>query len=53
MSKIIKKLKYGQFEYDEENKEFTIKTTPHGESEGGYAVAVSYTHLTLPTKRIV
>lgn len=41
MSKIIKKLKYGQFEYDEENKEFTIKTTPHGESEGGYAVGAN------------
>lgn len=38
MSKIIKKLKYGQFEYDEENKEFTIKTIPHGETESGYAV---------------
>jgi hypothetical protein len=36
--KITKKLKYATFVYDEELKEFTIKTTPHGESESGYAV---------------
>ena len=35
--KITKKLKYATFVYDEETKEFTIKTTPHGETEGGYA----------------
>lgn len=36
--KITKKLKHASFEYDEELKEFTIKTTPHGESHQGYAV---------------
>lgn len=36
--KIKKKLKHAIFTYDEENKEFTIKTTPHGESEGEYSV---------------
>jgi hypothetical protein len=35
---ITKKLKHVTFIYDEENKEFTIKTTPHGENEGGYSV---------------
>mgnify|MGYP001254465683 CR=1 FL=1 len=36
--KITKKLKYATFTYDEESKEFTIKSTPHGETESGYAV---------------
>lgn len=36
--KITKKLKYATFIYDEESKEFTIKSTPHGETESGYAV---------------
>ena len=35
--KINKKLKYAEFEYDEELKEFTIKALPHGESPEGYA----------------
>ena len=38
---ITKKLKHATFIYDEEKKEFTIKTTPHGESEGGYAVGAN------------
>ena len=36
--KITKKLKYATFVYDEETKEFTIKSTPHGETDSGYAV---------------
>ena len=36
--KITKKLKYATFVYDEETKEFTIKSTPHGETDSGYSV---------------
>ena len=35
--KIKKELKYATFEYNEENKDFTIKIAPHGENEGGYS----------------
>ena len=36
--KITKELKYFTFVYDEETKEFTIKSTPHGTLESGYAI---------------
>ena len=43
--KITKKLKYATFVYDEETKEFTIKTTPHGESESGHATGANSVRL--------
>ena len=44
---------YGSLVYSAELEKNDINLSPYGRIDGGYTKSVSYTHLTLPTKRIV
>jgi hypothetical protein len=43
--KIVKELKNATFIYDEDEKKFSIKTKPFGETSGGYATGGNTTEL--------